>query len=212
MAKEKVKKVSINALEKALKPNTVEIQMAGNEEVTIVVTPTLSLVDTLVFVSEVVDSVVDMETGTYRPEMLEYMTRYCVMTMYANLSLPKDPEKVYSLMYQTGVFNQIHNEINAEQYLDISKIIENKIKHRLEMIRTSVVKQAEEYLDMMQSFTESAEPLFANLNEGDVASLMKKMSEEERLDEAKIAKIIHDMNTEEQRVKRVESEIIEFKK
>ena len=209
MAKEKVKKVSINTLEKTLQNNTIEVAMNGNEEATITITKTLPLVDMMVFVSEVVDSVIDEDTGAYRPEMLEYMTRYCVMTMYANLTLPKDPEKAYALMYNTHAYDQIEEEINAVQFSDIKDTIARSISHKLAMIRSSVVQQANEYVEMMRKFTESVEPMFNGIDGEEIANFFKRMSEEERLDERKIATVIHELNNPQPKT---EAEVIEFSK
>lgn len=213
MAKEKAKRVSINALEKALfNVHEHEIVIDGTDDVKMIVRDFLPLTDVLVFVREVAESVVDMEEGVYRPEMYDYMMRYCLMTIHANLTLPKDPEKAYDLMYNTPVIEQIKRIVgNTAQYKNIEGMIENKIVHNLEIIERSVEKQVREYLNMMEQFTNSVAPLFEDMDADKVAEFFNRMSEEERIDERALVEAFRETQ-EKVEGKRVVADVIEFQK
>lgn len=213
MAKEKAKRVSINALEKALfNVHEHEVVIDGTDDVKMIVRDFLPLTDVLVFVREVADSVVDMEEGVYRPEMYDYMMRYCLMTIHANLTLPKDPEKAYDLMYNTPVIEQIQQIVGSTaQYKNIEGMIENKIVHNLEIIERSVEKQVREYLNMMEQFTSSVAPLFEDMDADKVAEFFNRMSEEERIDERALVEAFRETQ-EKVEGKRVVADVIEFQK
>lgn len=213
MAKEKAKRVSINALEKALfNVHEHEIVIDGTDDVKMIVRDFLPLTDVLVFVREVAESVVDMEEGVYRPEMYDYMMRYCLMTIHANLTLPKDPEKAYDLMYNTPVIEQIKQIVgNTAQYKNIESMIENKIVHNLEIIERSVEKQMREYLNMMEQFTNSVTPLFEDMDADKVAQFFNRMSAEERIDERALVEAFRETQ-EKAEGKRVVADVIEFQK
>lgn len=213
MAKEKAKRVSINALEKALfNVHEHEIVIDGTDDVKMIVRDFLPLTDVLVFVREVADSVVDMEEGVYRPEMYDYMMRYCLMTIHANLTLPKDPEKAYDLMYNTPVIEQIKQIVGSTaQYKNIESMIENKIVHNLEIIERSVEKQVREYLNMMEQFTNSVAPLFEDMDADKVAQFFNRMSAEERIDERALVEAFRETQ-EKAEGKRVVADVIEFQK
>lgn len=213
MAKEKAKRVSINALEKALfNVHEHEIVIDGTDDVKMIVRDFLPLTDVLVFVREVAESVVDMEEGVYRPEMYDYMMRYCLMTIHANLTLPKDPEKAYDLMYNTPVIEQIKQIVgNTAQYKNIESMIENKIVHNLEIIERSVEKQMREYLNMMDQFTNSVAPLFEDMDADKVAQFFNRMSAEERIDERALVEAFRETQ-EKAEGKRVVADVIEFQK
>lgn len=213
MAKEKAKRVSINALEKALfNVHEHEIVIDGTDDVKMIVRDFLPLTDVLVFVREVAESVVDMEEGVYRPEMYDYMMRYCLMTIHANLTLPKDPEKAYDLMYNTPVIEQIKQIVGSTaQYKNIESMIENKIVHNLEIIERSVEKQMREYLNMMEQFTNSVAPLFEDMDADKVAQFFNRMSAEERIDERALVEAFRETQ-EKAEGKRVVADVIEFQK
>lgn len=213
MAKEKAKRVSINALEKALfNVHEHEVVIDGTDDVKMIVRDFLPLTDVLVFVREVAESVVDMEEGVYRPEMYDYMMRYCLMTIHANLTLPKDPEKAYDLMYNTPVIEQIMQIVGSTvQYKNIESMIENKIVHNLEIIERSVEKQVREYLNMMEQFTNSVAPLFEDMDADKVAEFFNRMSEEERIDERALVEAFRETQ-EKVEGKRVVADVIEFQK
>lgn len=213
MAKEKAKRVSINALEKALfNVHEHEVVIDGTDDVKMIVRDFLPLTDVLVFVREVAESVVDMEEGVYRPEMYDYMMRYCLMTIHANLTLPKDPEKAYDLMYNTPVIEQIKQIVGSTaQYKNIESMIENKIVHNLEIIERSVEKQVREYLNMMEQFTNSVAPLFEDMDADKVAEFFNRMSEEERIDERALVEAFRETQ-EKVEGKRVVADVIEFQK
>lgn len=213
MAKEKAKRVSINALEKALfNVHEHEVVIDGTDDVKMIVRDFLPLTDVLVFVREVAESVVDVEEGVYRPEMYDYMMRYCLMTIHANLTLPKDPEKAYDLMYNTPVIEQIKQIVGSTaQYKNIESMIENKIVHNLEIIERSVEKQVREYLNMMEQFTNSVAPLFEDMDADKVAEFFNRMSEEERIDERALVEAFRETQ-EKVEGKRVVADVIEFQK
>lgn len=96
-------------------------------------------------VKEVCSGVVDNMTGTYRPEMKDYLLRKAVLKAYTNLTLPKG-EKCWNLVYGTPVFAMVAGHerrpvffngreydenmvIDVEQYEQIISAIDRRIAY-----------------------------------------------------------------------------------
>lgn len=118
----------------------------------------LSASDAANIVAAVCDGVVDSSTGSYRPELKDYLLRTAVLKAYTNLTLPEG-ERCWDLVYGTPVFAMVtghdkrpvtfgnweydDNEvIDVEQYEQIVAAIDQKIAHILNQSKREAVARS----------------------------------------------------------------------
>lgn len=145
-------KVSISELEKLYeKYNTAETLSLslGNmdDRFEFEVKHRLDAAEVVDIVTEVCNGVVDVVSGTYRPELKDYFLRKAVLNTYTNLTLPQDG-RCWNLLYGTPVFAMVtgHDRrpvvfegrdyddnmvIDVEQYEQMLTAIDQKIAYAI---------------------------------------------------------------------------------
>lgn len=193
----KSNKISINKLESTMQDNVVSMPMVGHEDIEIVVRRVLPLRDVMQFVEDVVSSCVDRVTGDYIPEVQVFATRACVLTQYANFTLPKDSEKQYDLVYNTDAFQQVMSVIDREQYDEILHAINERIKHELAMMESSMATQIADVTAKLDHFVETSEAMFGSVTDKDMSALVHSLTNGGHVDEEKLVKAMMDVRKHE---------------
>lgn len=186
----KVNKISINKLESTMTNNVISFPMNGYPDIEVTVRRVLPLHDVMQFVADVVSTCVDMETGEYVPEVQAFAVRSSVLTMYANFTLPKDPQKQYDLIYNTTAFQQVLDVIDRVQYDEILYSINERIKHEVAMMESTMARQVAELTDNMTRFIKNSEEVFGSVHGDDMGVLIKELSKMGKVDEEKLVNAV----------------------
>ena len=122
----KVKKVSINALEKCVQEMNVEnITEHEWNGITFSLKHRLGLMEMMTFVDGVVKSCFAGDGAQYTPEVLDFAIRCSLLEIYANFTLPAKVEHRYDIVYGCGdLFAIILENIDRVQYDDILRSID----------------------------------------------------------------------------------------
>ena len=171
MAK-KSDRITVNALENAVKQEEAVRTVAWNG-LEIKVKNNISFDEMRLFVSAVTESCFS-EVGEYRPEFREFVTRALVLSLYTNITLPKNLDAQYSIVY-SGIFDEIFPNINYDQYEHINWAIDGKIEQALKANVEALDKQRkqlDEDMDNMRKLVEGIDPsdienlvsAFSNMN------------------------------------------------
>lgn len=167
----KEKKISITSFDKAKReqgvPTKIE-QWNGNE---VIITHTLSLVEMLKFVREVVGSCFDTD-GEYLPEIMDFAIKSNVLTRYANFSLPENIEHCYDLIYNTDAFYIVCEHINKTQLREIVESINRKIAYLRDNNILKTQKQIEKIISTFNNLQNQTEHLFSGIEPKDVQNLI----------------------------------------
>jgi len=193
----KSNKISINKLESTMQDNVVSMPMADHEDIEIVVRRVLPLRDVMQFVEDVVSSCVDRVTGDYIPEVQAFATRACVLTQYANFTLPKDSEKQYDIVYNTDAFQQVMGVIDRVQYDEILYAINERIKHELAMMESSMAGQIAEITAKIDRFVENSETMFGSVKGEDMSALIRNLAQIGSVDEEKLVQAVRNAQRQE---------------
>lgn len=188
----KSNKISINKLESTMTNNVVSFALDGHPDIEVTVRRVLPLYDVMQLVADVVSTCVDTETGEYIPEVQAFAVRSAVLTMYANFTLPKDPQKQYDLIYNTTAFQQVLDVIDRVQYDEILYSINERIKHEVAMLESTMARQVAELTDNMNRFIKNSEELFGTVGGDDMSALMKNLSKIGKVNEKELVKAIID--------------------
>ena len=192
MAKD-IERVSINKFEMALeKENVITETLVDTEDVTIQIKKTISLPEMMLFIREVVEACIDGENGEYIPEAYDFAIRTAVLTHYANFAMPGNLEKQYWLVYNTKAFQQVMNHINEQQFGDIIRAIDRKVKFMLDVMSSAAVSKINEVIAKFNDIAETGEKVFGSASVDEMANFMSGISKLKDVKEEDIAKVILD--------------------
>lgn len=197
--------ISVNKFKKILQDNTVDIALDGTDDVRIEITRTLSLMDMLQFVENVISSCIDVDTGTYTPEVLDFAIKEEILTKYANFRLPSSIEKRYELIYNTDAVDQVTEHINQVQLHEIRNAIDARINYSLSIITGALTGKVNEMTSQLNEFVRSAKKAFTGINPNDISVLADSLSNMRGIDEVKLADAIKTAQKEEKVIPFVKS-------
>ena len=164
MAKKKIKRISVNAMDEILKDyeNTETIQWNGIE---VVITKNLSLEEMMAFADSVVKSCFDQASGTYMPEIKDFAIRSNIMERYANFTLPSKVERQYDVVIRSGVVEEILRHINFSQFDELLKAMDAKLQ------------KVDDVVTSFEGLQDKVGALFAGVDQADIGKLMSAISE-----------------------------------
>lgn len=190
MAKD-IDRVSINNFEQALAKDTVITEtLADTEDVTIQIKKTITLPEMMLFVQEVVEACIDGETGEYIPEAYDFAIRSAVLTHYANFAMPANLEKQYWLIYNTRAFQQVLNNINEQQFNDIIRAIDRKVKYMLDVMSSAAVSKINEVIAKFNDVAAVSTKMFDGASPDDMTNFINGIAKLKDMKEEDIAQAI----------------------
>lgn len=180
------KKVSIALFDKIAKEhfdNNATIQWCGTE---VKVKRSLSLMEVLAFVDDVVESCFHDQYG-YMPEVRDFVIKSNILSRYANFSLPDNLEHRYQMVYFTDAVDTVCEVINTTQLQEIVDAIDKKIRFNCNTRTAEIQKRIEQVVETIEDMSRQTEALFSGLTKDDMQTLMSAIAES-GLDEQKIVK------------------------
>ena len=176
MAKKKIKRISVNAMDEILKrfENTETVQWNGLD---VVITKTLSLEEMMAFADSVVKSCFDQTSGTYMPEIKDFAIRSNAMERYANFTLPSKVENQYDMVMRSGAFEMILNHVNHAQFNELMRAIETKLQNSAEANVQMVFRKFDDVVTSFEGLQDKVGALFAGVDQADIGKLMSAISE-----------------------------------
>ena len=205
MAKNK-KKITVNTFEKVAKEhfgNEVIVDWYGVE---VTVTPTISAVEMMNFVDDVVESAFLEDLG-YMPEVFDFVVRCNVLTRYANFSLPGNIEKRYELVYGTDAFETVVQKVNPGQYDEIVRAAKEKIEYKLDTSAAAVTRDAERMIDTFGDIQNQFESLFSGLSGDDIKKMVSAIGDKSVDEERLVKAYLEQTSGRERQVNDGESEV-----
>lgn len=193
----KVKKISVNALEKAIKTVYVPTVTKEWNGLSIVIKKKLNLAETMLFIDSVVSSCIIGENGDYAPEIKSYAVRSLAIALYTNLRLPSDEDKIYDVLYGNGLWELVTANIAKDQFDDIMKAIDSKIEYLSYSNAAVVNQQAEELYSTIEELSQKIATLFDGVESDDVKNIVSSFAnggiDEEKLMQAYLGNKVVDM-------------------
>ena len=163
----KVKKISINAFEKAVKEshNNIIVEEWNGLEITI--THTISLQDMMSIVAEVADNCF-LSDGQYVPEVMQPLLDCGVVEHYTNINLPSNLEAMYELLARSGIMDFIMPKINSNQYNDIVVAVRDRIDYACDSNTAEFRRSVEKMTEFMSGIQEKITEMFGDISAEDV--------------------------------------------
>lgn len=182
-----IKKVSVNAFEKAMKDNytpSSEIEWNG---VTITVKRNLSFGEMMEFVESVVQLCFANETDRYIPEVKDFAIKTLILEKYANINMPQNIEKRYEFVYFTDVVQAILSKVDRIQFNEIVQAIDTKLEYISNANIEAVNRQVTALYDTLQALESQFSEMFSGLDSDSVTKLVNAITDNQ-LDEEKLMK------------------------
>lgn len=172
----KVKKISINAFEKAVKEcheNTVVTEWNGLE---ITITHTISLQDMMSLVAEVSDNCF-LSDGQYIPEVMQPLLDCGVVAHYTNINLPSNLEARYELVARSGIMDFILPKINSNQYNDIVVAIRDRVDYTCDSNTAEFRRSVDKMTEFMSGIQEKITEMFGDISAEDVKKVFGEIGD-----------------------------------
>lgn len=185
MAK-KEKRVTITEFENVMKQNFTNIVSVDWHGVEVHIKKTISLMDMMGFVNEVVESCFDDE-GEFMPEIMDFAIKSNVLTRYANFTMPKDLEARYAMIYISDAIHLVYSVIDADQINEIMAAIDRKLNH---LCSGDIASARNKLRDIIVKFDEMQDQfgeIFDGLSAEDLSNMFRATSQN-GIDEVELVK------------------------
>lgn len=190
MAK-KVKRISVNALEKAVAEHCEKNSTVEWNGLSIEIQKNIGLEEMFAFVDDVASACFD-STGAYSPKRKKFMIRAAVVELYTNLSLPSSVKKQYDLLYGTDLFDTIVQNIDQSQLADIVDAINEGIKLVTDTGVATVTKKMDEIVNGFEKVGKDISDMFEGVDGSDINNVVRAVAEN-GIDEEKLMRAYLDM-------------------
>lgn len=180
----KVKKISINALEKCIerKPETVNIEWNGLD---ITIKTRLSFEEMMAFVDGVAESCFAADTKAFIPVAKDFVIGCLVIEMYSNLTLPQNVNKKYEIVSGCDVVDVILENVDKAQFDNIVKSINEKIRYLIEENLAQATIKTNDLLYSVSDIESKVGDLVSKITPDDMRTLITSISNG-KLDEGKL--------------------------
>lgn len=183
----KIKKVSVNAFEKAMKDNYTpysEIEWSG---ITVTVKRNLSFGEMMEFVESVVQLCFANDTNRYIPEIKDFAIKTLVLEKYTNINMPQNIEKRYEFVSFTDIVQNVLSKVDKIQFNEIVQAIDAKLEYMSNANIEAVNRQVTALYDTLQNLESQFTDMFSGLDSDSVTKLVNAITDN-KLDEEKLMK------------------------
>ena len=189
----KMKKISVNAFEKAMKDTYTPTETFDWNGIEVTVKKNLSLKEMLEFVDIVVKSCFTKDTNAYMPEIKDFATKVCILEKYANFTMPRNVETQYTLIYHTDAVERVLGYVNPQQFNEICVAIAKKVENLAQANIEAVTKQMNELYASLDNMQTQFSKVFDGIDEESISEIVNAFGNGV-IDEEKLAKAVLNQN------------------
>ena len=165
-------------------PSVDTIDICGKE---VQVKSGLGLTETIGFVDSVATTVLDHETGEYRPELFDFALDAMVLMYFTNIALPADAGEQFDLVCNTNLCFEVKRNIDTEQLDRLYASADRKIFHLLRCAENTLATKMTDLLASFEQLRECTRDVFSNVGGASLKSMVDRLS---GIDEAALAKAV----------------------
>lgn len=157
--------------------------------ITVEVKKVIPYADMLAFV-EMVFAACFADGGKYMPERFDMVFNACIVGTYTNITLPKDADDVYSILFNSDLIGMVMGIVNNQQIDSIRRAAERKIAHKLRTNENEINAAINKTVESIANLSSAVGDLFDGVTNEDIANVMSAIGngkiDEEKLMEAYI--------------------------
>lgn len=187
----KMKRISINALEKAVKENTTfKTENVSWNGLEFQVKNQLDLTEMRVFVSSVARACFSAANASYNPEMKDFAIRSIVIELYTNLNLPSNLDRLYNILYGSDLVFAVYEHIDRRQFDVMMHAIDERIDALVDANISTVNRQIDLLQNAMSELGEKFTDMFDGVEAGDIHKLLGAVAANGGFDEEKVVNAV----------------------
>lgn len=183
----KTKKISVNAWENIVKENYVDTALVDWHGEELVIRTTLGLPEVMELVNRCADACFLDADHAYMPEKLPIAIKLSVISMYTNVTLPTNPNKLYDLLYRSDLFETVLDHINVQQFDEMCAAIDERISYRINANVEEASRRFEELYAALDQLGAQMESALAGVSSDDLKSIVGVIADG-GIDEEKLVK------------------------
>lgn len=164
-------RVSVNAFERAIAEDYSPIVEAEWRGIKVRIKKHLSFKRMLEFVDSVVESCFTADTGTYLPEVKDFVTRAAILEYYGNFTLPHSMERKYDLIYSSDAVSFVCQYVDQAQFNSMMAAIDKKIEHRAQSNIEALTKQMNEVVAGFNVLEKNLSGIFNGIDNDTVSKI-----------------------------------------
>ena len=176
MANKKAKKVTLESIREVLKTVVNEETVSWNG-LDIAVKKVLSLDEMNDFYHYVVLICCGEDTESFKPQLREVAIRLITVALYTNITMPKDINEAYDILYAPGLFEAIIEHIDGAQYCDIIDSIDDGIEYlansNIEGIKKDLIQQVASFEDLESKLSD----MFSDIDADSIKKMITTLGE-----------------------------------
>jgi len=175
---EKVKRISINALEKYINEHTPQLVITDSiGDMDITIKHFLSISEMMTFVDQVTEFCFS-EDGSYLPELKDFMIKSSILEKYANFSLPSNLTKRYEFICRSGeIVDFILERIDKNQFFRMIDAIDEKIDKKASSNINETTRRINDLFSSVEKFEDEFKDIFTGVDKGDLANFLSAMAD-----------------------------------
>lgn len=177
----KIKKVSINTFEKAVKENYDNIIVKEWNGIPVTITKTISFEEVAGLVAEVATNCF-LTDGTYIPEAMHALLNCGIVERYTNISLPSNFNERYMLVMRSGILDFIMQEINTDQYNDIVMAVRDKMEYLCDSNTAEFNRAVVKMTEFMSGIQEKTSEMFGDITPDDIKNVLGTVDDDRAIE------------------------------
>lgn len=129
-------------------------------------------------ISDIVSTLIDMQTGEYNPEYAELVKMILQLKHYAGVSIGKtDLSYAYRVLRETDLYQQLMAHVDAQQLSDAMNAVDERVKFMKDMILAAAGHKAVEMLTQLEQLMGAVETVSTDMNADKLQQLLNSLGD-----------------------------------
>lgn len=125
----------------------------------------LTLSEMSAMIADIVDTLIDMQTGEYNPEYTELVKMILQLKHYAGVTIGKnDLSYAYRVLRETDLYPQLMANVDADQLIHAMNAVDKRVEFMKEMILSTAGHKAVEMLTQIEQMMSAFETASDDMN------------------------------------------------
>lgn len=137
----------------------------------------LGLTEMMLLVKNIVDACVDEERGEVHTEIVDYVAKLCICSVYCNIPAPEDQEIGYAAVCGADrLYERIEPYIDGEQLINIWDSVMDRLNAKQELFASAAAKITIDMLQKVNELYEMVNSVAENFDGEEAVEAVKKLS------------------------------------
>lgn len=129
-------------------------------------------------IADIVNTLVDMQTGEYNPEYTELVKMILQLKHYAGVTIGKnDLSYAYRVLRETDLYSQLMAHVDAEQLCQAMVAVDKRVEFMKKMILSTAGHKAVEMLAQLEQLMGAVETVSSDMNSDKLQNLLTMLGD-----------------------------------